>query len=112
VRAARIASSASVLPPELRSRWGPADLEHLLASTREEARQAGSERTSALDCERTRAKRVLIGKTKHAGVSLTICGHGGFEHHSTGAHVDHRERVRVAVRINADHVVQLICKHP
>jgi hypothetical protein len=55
---------------------------------------------------------VLTGKTKHTRVALTICDRCRLEHHTASAHVEDRERVRVAVRINTDHVVQLICKHP
>ena len=80
--------------------------------TEEEASETGAERTWAFDREHTPARRVLIGKTKHARVTLTICDRCRFEHDNAAAHVDDRERVRVAVRINADHVVQLICKHP
>jgi hypothetical protein len=35
-----------------------------------------------------------------------------FKDDRAGADVDDRERVCVAVRVDADHVVQLICKHP
>ena len=55
---------------------------------------------------------VLISEAKHARVTLTIGDRGPLEHHTAAAHLDDRERVRVAVRVNADHVVQLICKHP
>jgi hypothetical protein len=89
----------------------PADLEHLLLLTDEEASETSAERTSALDREHTPAGSVLIGKTKQACVTLTICDRGRLEHHTAASHVDDCERVRVAVRINADHVVQLICKH-
>jgi len=90
----------------------PADLEHPLLSADEESSETRAERASALDREGTPAGSVLIGKTKHAFVTLAICDRGRLEHHTAASHVDHRERVRVAVRVNADHVVQLICKHP
>jgi hypothetical protein len=88
------------------------DLEHALLLTDEEASETGTERASALDREHTPAGRVLIGKTKHARVTLSICNRCRLEHHTAAAHVDDRERVLVAVRVDADHVVQLICKHP
>jgi hypothetical protein len=44
--------------------------------------------------------------------NLTICDCGRLEHDTASAHVDDRERVRVAVRINTNHIVQLIRKHP
>jgi len=55
---------------------------------------------------------VLIGKTKQADVTLSVCQRARLEHHSTASHLDDRERVRVTVRIDADDVVQLICEHP
>ena len=55
---------------------------------------------------------MLIGKTKQADVTLSVCQRARLEHHSTASHLDDRERVRVAVRIDANHVVQLIYKHP
>src|SRR6266511_297295 len=90
----------------------PADLEHPLLMTDEKASKTGADRGVALDREHTPAGSVLIGKTKHARVTVTIGNCGRLEHHTASAHVDDRERVRIAMRINADHVVQLICKHP
>jgi hypothetical protein len=78
----------------------------------EEACETGAERTSAFDCEDTPPGSVLIDKTKHAGITLGVCDRGRLEHDSAASHLDDRERVRVAVRINTNHVVQLICKHP
>jgi len=34
------------------------------------------------------------------------------ERFNTTTHLDDTDRMRVAVRIDTDHVVQLICKHP
>jgi len=39
----------------------------------EESSKGGAERTSALDGEGTPSRSVLIGKTKHACVTLAIC---------------------------------------
>jgi hypothetical protein len=105
-RVERVALAGAPLPAQ------PADLEHPLLLADEEASETGAERTSALDREGTPSRSVLIGKAKHACVTLAICDRGRLEHHSAAAHVDDSERVRVAVRVNADHVVQLICKHP
>ena len=105
-RIERVALAGLPLPSQA------ADLEHPLLTADEEASETGAERTSALDREGTPAGRVLIGKPKHACVTLAICDRGRLEHHTTTSHVDDRERVRVAVRVNADHVVQLVCKHP
>lgn len=55
---------------------------------------------------------MLVGETKRLCVTVSVCSHDGFEHDHTSPHVDDRDRVRVAVRVDADHVVQLICEHP
>jgi hypothetical protein len=80
--------------------------------TDKKASETGAERSGALNREHTPAGSVLIGKTKHTRVTLTIGDRGRLEHHTARAHLDDRERVPIAMRINADHVVQLICKHP
>ena len=90
----------------------PADLEHLLATLDEEAGQARAERSGAFDRERAPARRMLLGEPKRLRVAASVCSDGGFEHDHAGAHLDDRDRVRVAVRVDADHVVQLICEHP
>jgi hypothetical protein len=55
---------------------------------------------------------VLLGEPKRLCVAVSVCSDDGFEHDHTGVHGDDCDRVRVAVRIHPDHVVQLICKHP
>ena len=105
-RVERVALAGLPLPSQ------PADLEYPLPLSDEEACETGAERTGAFDCEGTPAGSVPIDKTKHAGITLGVCLRGRLEHHSAASHLDDRERVRVAVRINTNHVVQLICKHP
>jgi hypothetical protein len=105
-RVERVALAGLPLPSQA------ADLEHPPLTADEESSKTGAERTSALDREGTPAGSVPIGKTKHAFVTLAICDRGRLEHHTAASHIDDRERVRVAVRVNADHLVQLICKHP
>jgi hypothetical protein len=39
-------------------------------------------------------------------------GDARLEDHSSRTHLDDRERVHVAVRVDANHVVELICEHP
>jgi hypothetical protein len=55
---------------------------------------------------------VPIDKTKHARVTLSIRDRDRLEHHTAASHIDDRERVRVAMRINTNHVVELLCTHP
>lgn len=105
-RIERIVLAGASLPSQ------PVELEHPLLMADEESSETGAERASALDREGTPAGSVLIGKTKHAFIPLAICDRGRLEHDSAASHVDDRKRVRVAVRVNADHVVRLVCKHP
>jgi len=55
---------------------------------------------------------MLLGEPKRFLIAVSVCAHDGFEHDHTGSYLDDSDRVRVAVRIDADHVVQLICEHP
>ena len=112
LRAARTASSASVLPPERRSRRKPADLEHPLAPAGQEARQTRTERACALDRERAPTRRMRVDELQRLRVAATARGHRRLEDDRAAEHLHDRERMRVAVRIDTDDVVQLICKHP
>lgn len=44
-------------------------------------------------------------------VTFTARGNGRLEDDCATQHVHDRERVQVAVRIDTDHVIQLICEH-
>jgi hypothetical protein len=106
-RVERIGLAArATLPPQ------PADLEHPLATSAENAREAGTERAGALNRERSPTRRVLIDKPEGVRVTAAARGDIRLEHHGCAGDVQHRERMRVAVRVDADDVVQLICKHP
>jgi hypothetical protein len=54
---------------------------------------------------------MLLCNTQSLRVAAAVCGNACLEDHHTAAHLDDRERVRVAMRINTNHEVQLICKH-
>ena len=99
-------AARATLPPQ------PTDLAHPLATSAEEAREAGTERAAALNGERSPTRRVLIDKPEGVRVTVAARGDVRLEHHGSADDVQHRERVRVAVRVDADHVVQLICEHP
>jgi hypothetical protein len=55
---------------------------------------------------------VLFSKQERLPVAVTACGDGRLEDDRAAANVDDRERVRVAVRVDTNDVVQLICEHP
>src|SRR5207247_10135062 len=80
-RVERVALAGLPLPTQ------PANLEYPLLMTEEEASETGAERTCAFDREHTPARRVLIGKTKHARVTLTICHRCRFAHDTAPAPV-------------------------
>jgi len=90
----------------------PPDLEHPLPLADQETGQAGAEGACSLDRERAPPRRVGACELKSARVAGIVRVHARLEDDATRAHLDDRERVRVAVRVDTDHVVQLICKHP
>lgn len=55
---------------------------------------------------------MLLGKPKRLLIAADVRAYGGFEHDHTGRHLDDSDRVRVAVRVDANNEVQLICEHP
>ena len=111
LRAARTASSASVLPPERRSRRS-----RLTSSTRSPGRSgSGSDRHRKSQClrPRTRADRRVLARRASAPVRSRRCSRRpSTRTRPRRSHVHDGERVRVAVRVDTDDVVQLICKHP
>jgi hypothetical protein len=50
--------------------------------------------------------------SKRGRVAVTVSRHRRLEHDDAAASIDDTDRVLVAVRVNTDHVVQLICNHP
>jgi hypothetical protein len=54
----------------------------------------------------------LVDELERVRVALAVRGNGRLEHDHTADHVHDRERVRVAVRVDTNDVVQLICEHP
>jgi hypothetical protein len=90
----------------------PADLEHPLATTREEARQTGTERACPLDSEDTTPGRVLLRQHERLPIAIAVCRNVGLERDRAVSNVDDRPCMPVAVRVDTNHVVQLICEHP
>jgi hypothetical protein len=89
----------------------PPDLEDGLATSREEAGQAGAEGAAALDREGTPTRRVLVGQLERTSITGRARGDRRLDHGSARADLDDRERVHVSVRINANDVINLTCKH-
>ena len=99
-------AARAALPPQ------PADLEHLLTTATQEARQTGTERTGPLDRERASTCGALIDELQRLCVPLAVRTDGRLEDHSAADDLNDRDRVPVALRVDTNHVVQLICKHP
>jgi hypothetical protein len=55
---------------------------------------------------------MLIDKPERVRITVAARGDVRLEYHGSAEGVHDRERMRVAVRVDTDHVVQLICKHP
>ena len=89
----------------------PTDLEHLLVVIEQEPTQTGAVRRGALDRERAPARSVLGRKPKRLRIAVTVRGNAGLEHDHTARYRDDRDRVRIAVRVDADNEIQLICEH-
>ena len=89
-----------------------ANLEHPLTAPAEEAGQPATERAGAFDRERAPSVRVLLGKLERARVAVAARRNIRLKDDCAGDDLDDRQRVRVAVRVNTDDVVQLICEHP
>ena len=53
-----------------------------------------------------------LGDTESLRVAAAVSCHGRLEHDHTAADIDDADRVLIAVRVDTDHVVQLICNHP
>jgi class 3 adenylate cyclase len=113
-RAARIAAVGHGVALAARATLAPQvpELEHPLALGGQEAGQAGAERAAPLDRERPAPRRLLPRELQGARVAAAARGHARLEDDPAGSSLDDRERVPVAVRVDPDHVVQLICKHP
>jgi hypothetical protein len=90
----------------------PADLEHPLAMTGQEAREAGTERAGSFDCEGSSTARVLVGELQRLRVTVAVRLDRRLRDDRATDDVHDRECVRVAVRVDTDDVVQLICEHP
>jgi class 3 adenylate cyclase/pimeloyl-ACP methyl ester carboxylesterase len=72
----------------------PPDLEDGLATSREEAGQAGAEGAAALDREGTPTRRVLAGQFKRTSITGPARDDRRLEHDSAGADLDDREEHR------------------
>ena len=89
----------------------PSNLEHPFAAAGQEACETGTERACPLDRESTTAGRVLFREQERLPIAVAACHDGRLEHDRAGTNVHDRQRMGVAVRVNTNDVVQLICEH-
>jgi hypothetical protein len=66
----------------------------------------------ALDRERTATRGMCLGDTKCFRVAIAVGSDRRLEHDRTATDIDDPDRVLVAMRVDTDDVVQLICDHP
>jgi hypothetical protein len=53
-----------------------------------------------------------LDELQRSCVAVVVCDYRRLEDDSATNHMHDRQRVRVAVRVDTDDVVQLICEHP
>ena len=87
-------------------------LEHCFAAVGKEATQIGAIVTGALDRPDACAAGVACGEAQRRRVAASARFHHGLCHDRSRTSGNDRERVLIAVRVDTDHVVQLVCKHP
>jgi hypothetical protein len=55
---------------------------------------------------------VLFAEHERLPVAIAVCRNVRLKHDRAGSNLDDRECMRVAVRVDTNDVVQLICEHP
>jgi hypothetical protein len=73
--------------------------------------QARPVRSGALNRECASARGVLARELKRLRVTVAVGSDARLEENDPARHPDHRYGVHVTVRVDADYVIQLICKH-
>ena len=84
----------------------------MLATASQEARQTGTERASAFDSERSPTRGVLVDELQSVRIPFAARVDGRLKQDDAADDLHDSERMRIAVRVDTDEVVQLICKHP
>ena len=55
---------------------------------------------------------MYLGGTERFRVAAAVGGHDRLEHDHAATHLDDAKRVLVAMRVDANDVIHLICNHP
>src|SRR5581483_12491502 len=88
------------------------DLVHMLAPPLQAAGKSSAVMACALDRPQSTAGRVPVCEADGLLVAACVGGRRPLRDHRAGVRVDNRKRVLSAMRVDADHVVHLLCKHP
>lgn len=91
---------------------GAVDLMHLLALALQLADKPGAVVAGALDRPESIAGRVPVCEADSVRIAARAGGCRRLRNHRAGTRVDDRDRVLVAMGVDADHVVELVCEHP
>ena len=88
------------------------DLDHRLATARQVAREAGAVMASPFNRPDTSAGGMPLGEAQRRRVPGCARSNRALRNHGSGRRGDDSKRVLIAVRIDADDVIHLLCKHP
>jgi len=89
-----------------------AHVHHQFTAIAEVTGQAGAVMAGALDGPGASADRVLRREAKRVGVAVCPRTHDRLGEHRSGWSCNDRECVLIAVRIDTNHLIHLVCKHP
>src|SRR6266545_697780 len=90
----------------------PTDLEHLLAAIGEVASQPGAVMAGTLDRPNANTARLTLREAKRLRVTAPGSANHRLRQHRSSWSDNDSERVLIAVRVDTDHVIHLVCKHP
>ncbi len=115
-RAAACSASSTRSPRPVKKRVRPAPKEPLPstanAAATQETRQTCTEGAAALDSERAPPLSVRVDELQRLRVALTRSGNRRLEDDHSTEHMHDRKRMTIAVRVDTNDIVHLICKHP
>ena len=86
--------------------------QHVLAVLAEKAAEAGAVVAGALDRPNAHASSVTFRKSQRVTEAAQVGMHRLLGHQCARRRGHDRKRVLVAVGVDPDHVVHLLCKHP
>src|SRR6266571_6487238 len=106
----RVESVVFAVQPPLAS-WAAASLEHRFAAAAQKASEASAIMARALNRPDARAVCALVREAKRLRVAACVRSNRPPSDDRTRRRDNNREHVFIPMRVDADHVIQLICKH-